>query len=141
MPDLLFDSVGVDGQRKRKQRQFGSIGFMIDGYTDEELRARYRFGKESIQYTTDLLADNFHRKTNRNYPLSALQQVLIALSFYISGSFLQVVGDTVGVKVPMNPKIIFGLNKFLYNSEKMAQKFLLLVKTGIFYEFLKWRKI
>ena len=99
MADLLYGCVGVDGQRKRKQREFRSIGFMIDGYTDEELRARYRFGKESIQYITDLLADNLRRKTNHNHPLSALQQVLIALRFFASGSgsFFQVVGDTVGV--------------------------------------------
>ena len=97
MADLLYGCVGVDGRRKRKQREFRSIGFTIDGYTDEELRARYRFGKESIEYITDLLADNLRRKTNRNHPLSALQQVLIALRFYASASFLQVVGDTVGV--------------------------------------------
>ena len=42
----LYVCVGVDGRRKRKQREFRSIGFTIDGYTDEELRARYRFGKE-----------------------------------------------------------------------------------------------
>ena len=29
----------------------------------------------------------------------------------------------------------------MYNSEQMAQKFLIWVKTGIFYEFSKWRKI
>ena len=85
MADLLYGCVGVDGRRKRKQREFRSIGFTIDGYTDEELRARYRFGKESIEYITDLLADNLRRKTNRNHPLSALQQVLIALRFYASG--------------------------------------------------------
>ena len=50
MADLLYGCVGVDGRRKRKQREFRSIGFTIDGYTDEELRARYRFGKESIEY-------------------------------------------------------------------------------------------
>lgn len=52
MADLLYGCVGVDGRRKRKQREFRSIGFTIDGYTDEELRARYRFGKESIEYIT-----------------------------------------------------------------------------------------
>ena len=80
MADLLYGCVGVDGRRKRKRREFRSVGFTIDGYTDEELRARYRFGK-SIQYITDLLADNLRRKTNRNRPLTALQQVLIALRF------------------------------------------------------------
>ena len=97
MADLLYGCVGVDGRRERKQREFRSIGLTIDGYTDEELRTRYRFEKESIQYINDLLADNLRRKTNRNYPLSALQQVLIALRFFVSGSFLQMVGDTVGV--------------------------------------------
>ena len=37
MADLLYGCVGVDGRRKRKQREFRSIGFTIDGYTDEEL--------------------------------------------------------------------------------------------------------
>ena len=91
MADLLYGGVGVDGRRKKKQWEFRSIGSTIDGYTDKELRARYRFGKESIQYITDLLADNLCRKTNRKHPLSALQQVLNALRFYASGSFLQVV--------------------------------------------------
>ena len=44
-------------------------------------------------------------------------------------------------KVPINPKLLFCLNKYMYNSEQNAQKFLIWVKTGIFYEFSKWRKI
>ena len=97
MANLLYDCVGVDVGRERKRRHFRHIGFTIDGCTDGELRARYRFGKDSILYITNLLAETLRRKTNRNHPLSPLQQVLIALRFYASGSFLQVVGDTVGV--------------------------------------------
>ena len=113
MADLLYGCVGVDGRRKRKQREFRSIGFTIDGYTDEELRARYRFGKESIEYITDLLADNLRRKTNRNHPLSTLQQVLIALRFYASGSFLQVVGDTVGVNKSTVSRVVANVSRAL----------------------------
>ena len=51
MADLLYEWVGVDGQRKRKQREIRSIGVTIDGYTDKELRAGYCFGKEFIQLT------------------------------------------------------------------------------------------
>ena len=36
MADLLYGDFGVDGRRKRKQRDFRSIGFTIDGYTDEK---------------------------------------------------------------------------------------------------------
>ena len=81
MADLFYGGVGVDGQRKRKQREFRRISFTVDGYTDEELRARYRFGKRSMQYITNLLAYNVHHKANYNHPVSALQQVLIALRF------------------------------------------------------------
>ena len=81
MADLFYGGVGVDGQRKRKQREFRRISFTVDGYTDEELRARYRFGKRSMQYITNLLAYNLRHKANYNHPVSALQQVLIALRF------------------------------------------------------------
>jgi len=116
MADLFYGCVGVDGRRKyRKQREFRSIGFTIDGYTDEELRATYRFGKESIQYITNLLADNLRRKTNRNHPLSALQQVLISLRFYASGSFLQVAGDTVGVNKLTVSQVVANVSLALFS--------------------------
>ena len=93
---------------------------MTDGYTDEELRARYRFGKESIQYITDLLADNLCRKTNRNRPLSALQQVLIALRFFASGSgsFLQVVGDTIGVNKSTVSRVVANVSLALVSRQQ-----------------------
>ena len=48
-------------------------------------------------YITNLLAEDFRHKTQRNHPISALQELLIALRFYTSGSFLRVVCDTIGV--------------------------------------------
>jgi len=97
MAGLLYGCIDVGGRKKRKERQFRHVAFTIDGYTNEELRTRYRFGRESIMHITDLLAEDLRRKTQRNHPISALQQVLIALRFYASGSFLQVIGDTIGV--------------------------------------------
>ena len=97
MAGLLYGCVDVGGRKERKKRQFRHVAFTIDGYTNEELRTRYRFGRESIMYITDLLAEDLRRNTQRNHPISPLQQVLIALRFYASGSFLQVIGDTIGV--------------------------------------------
>ena len=86
------------GEKKENRGNFRKQDFShIDGFTNEELRARYRFRRESIRYITNLLAEDLRRKTLRNHPLSVLQEVLIALRFYASGSFLRVVGDTVGV--------------------------------------------
>ena len=80
MADSLYGCVGVDGGRKRKQREIRSIGVMIDGYTNEELKAGYRFGKESIQPTFWHIIFVLQ--------LNTITQVLIALHFYASGSFL-----------------------------------------------------
>ena len=63
-------------------------------YTDCELRARYRFGREAINYIVDLVRDEIAPDTNQNRAVSAEMQVLITLRFLASGSFLQVIGDT-----------------------------------------------
>lgn len=66
----------------------------LEEYTDNELRARYRFGRAGIQFIVDLLNDEISPTTQRSKPLSTLEQVLVTLRFLASGSFLQVVGDT-----------------------------------------------
>ena len=91
MADLLF---GI--RRPQRPRQFQGL-IDIANFSDNELRARYRFGQQAIQYITDLLADDLCRDTRQNHASPPLQQVLIALRFFAIGSFLQVIGDTAGV--------------------------------------------
>ncbi|XP_068719492.1 putative nuclease HARBI1 [Montipora capricornis] len=94
MAGLLFCDVGPR-QRERKFR--AGTQSDIDDYSDEELRVRYRFRRESILFITNLVAGDISRNTRRNHALPPLLQVLIALRFYASGSFLQVIGDTFSV--------------------------------------------
>ena len=65
-------------------------------YTKRELRSRYRFGREGLEFIVDLLADEISPSTRRSHSLSAEEQVLITLRFLASGSFLEVIGDTFG---------------------------------------------
>ena len=85
MADLFCDL-----RRRRRERRFraGTLS-EIDDFTDEELRARYRFRRESILFITNLVAGDISRNTRRNHALPPLHQVLITLRFYASGSFLQ----------------------------------------------------
>ena len=64
---------------------------------DEELKTRYRFSKNSIEFIADLISEDIERDTKRNKALSPFTQVLIFLQFVASGSFQQVVGDTIGM--------------------------------------------
>ena len=93
MADLSF----VNIRQQRRPRQFRELN-RHENVTDEELTARYRFGRQAIGYITNLIADDLRRSTRRNHALPPLQQVLTALRFFASGTFLQVtLGDTAGV--------------------------------------------
>ena len=110
MADLLF----CDLRRRRRERRFRAGNQCeIDDFTDEELRARYRFRRESILFITNLVAGDISRNTRRNHALPPLLQVLIALRFYASGSFLQVIGDTFGVDKSTVSRVIADVSRAL----------------------------
>ena len=94
MPDLLF---GLPLRQKRVQIYRYKDSILI--CSNPKLRTRYRFGRASIEYNTNLVETNLQRETNCYYALKPIDQVLIALQFYASGGLLQahlVVGDTTG---------------------------------------------
>ena len=110
MADLLF----CDLRRRRRERRFRAGNQCeIDDFTDEELRARYRFRRESILFITNLVAGDISRNTRRNHALPPLLQVLVALRFYASGSFLQVIGDTFGVDKSTVSRVIADVSRAL----------------------------
>ncbi|XP_068710741.1 putative nuclease HARBI1 [Montipora foliosa] len=108
MADLLF----ADLRHPRRPRQF-KPPINIENFTDEELRNRFRFGRQGIGYITNLIADELRRSTRRNHALPPLQQVLIALRFYASGSFLQVIGDTAGVDKSTVSRVVTNVSNAL----------------------------
>ncbi|VDI63605.1 Hypothetical predicted protein [Mytilus galloprovincialis] len=80
----------------RRERHFRGFDPLEREFSDEELRQRYRFDRETIGYLSDLMRGDLERGTKKETALSVEQQVMIALRFYGSGSHLQVVGDTMG---------------------------------------------
>ena len=66
----------------------------LNHYSEEELRSRYRFGREGINFIAELLSQEIAPSTKRSHSLSVTEQVLVTLRFLVSGSFLEVIGDT-----------------------------------------------
>lgn len=66
----------------------------VEYYLDEDFRKRYRFTKDTFRFLCDEFEDDLGRKTARHYALSTETQLAIALRYYATGSFLEVVGDT-----------------------------------------------
>ena len=77
----------------RKTRVYRREIDPLESYSENELRSRYRFGREGLQFIIDLLSDEIAPAT-RSHSLSAKMKVLVTLRFLASGSFLEVVGDT-----------------------------------------------
>lgn len=102
MANLLFNVMPVVQRNKRYQLH----DITLANYTEEELKSRYRFGSDSIKILVELLDDNLKRETSRSHALSTTVQVLVALRFFASGSFLQVIGDTVGLPKSTVSRII-----------------------------------
>jgi hypothetical protein len=64
--------------------------------SDLELRERYRFGADGINFIHNLLKDRLEKKTNQIHTVNSFEQVLLALRYFASGAFMQAIGDTMG---------------------------------------------
>ena len=128
-------------QYQRKPRQFFRELFVqqrFDVYDDQQLRARYRFGQAGIRYLEKLLGDDLRRSTDRNRPVPVRMQILVALRFYATGHFLQVIGDTFGLEKSVVSRIVHRVSELLEQKKDTYIRFpsgreLDEVKTG-FYE-------
>lgn len=80
-----------------KKRKLSTAADPLQCWSDEELRKRYRFGRRGLNFLTELLENDLQRPTRRSHAILVTHQILIALRFYSSGSFLQVIGDTLGM--------------------------------------------
>ena len=78
----------------RKARVYHREIDSLRSYSENELRSRYRFGREGLQFIIDLLSDEIAPATRRSHSLSEKMKVLVTLQFLVLGSFLEVVGDT-----------------------------------------------
>ncbi|KAK0148591.1 putative nuclease HARBI1 [Merluccius polli] len=73
---------------------------LLEQYSNDELYARYRFGRDDIAFICNILRPRLERATLRSHALTVEEQVLIviALRFYASGSFYEVIGDGLAVR-------------------------------------------
>ena len=82
MADLLFGDLGLIPVPKRKERQFRlRDDFSLTDFTDSELRSRYRFGRESIEFLVELVRDDLERPTSRTMPCQPLCKFLWRCAF------------------------------------------------------------
>ena len=59
----------------------------LEEYDDEAFRLRFRLRKDSVSDHVKILAKDLEQQTRRGLPLTPMQQVLIALRCYATGTF------------------------------------------------------
>ena len=81
-----------------------------DTFTDEEIRNRYRFRRNSINIICNVVRQDLQRPTQRNHALSVETQVLASLRFLASGCFYQVDDDVLVSCLPSVRSFLSGIS-------------------------------
>ena len=74
--------------------------------SDVCFRKRFRLKKETVRSVLDLIGERLQFPTRRNNPISPRNRLLIALRFYATGSFQEVIGDVCNVDRTTTCRII-----------------------------------
>lgn len=75
-------------------------------YNDQDFKYRYRINKNTFMEIFDLIKNNLEPATRRNKSIPGQLQLLIALRFYATGAFQQLVGDDIGIHKSTISRII-----------------------------------
>ena len=73
MADMLFGRF-ADARRARLRRLRLFSAHLDEYLSEKDVKSRFRFGRDSINYLADLLSDDLARNTARNHALSPLGQ-------------------------------------------------------------------
>ena len=97
----------------RRERIFRDRLNPLDRYNDDELFRRFRFPRRELLQLIDTFAEDLNYPCERKGSLPASMQILVALRFYVTGSFQEVIGDTFGVSKATICNIIHRVSRVL----------------------------
>lgn len=80
-------------KRQRLPRVFRERTEPFELYSNDEFKTRFGLSKETFLIVLHQIEENIQPLTSRNKPISAKNQLLLALRFYVTGAFQNVVGD------------------------------------------------
>ena len=104
--------------QKYAKKMFRQHEIFLDDFSDEKLRIRYRFGRDSIEFLAEILENDLQRQTKRNDGMSPTLHILVALHFFVSGSFLQPIRGTVGLPKSSVSRVVKDLSLALAQEQK-----------------------
>ena len=137
MNNIIYDNRYL--RVRRRPRQYRRRPDMLhETYTNEEIRERYWFTRESVEYICDLVHNDLVRNTRWNHTLSVSTIVQAGLRFFATNSFQQVVHDVIGIHRSTCCKVVHEFseaisqhkNAFIYLSRNEQERGI--IKKGFF---------
>ncbi|XP_062598669.1 putative nuclease HARBI1 [Saccostrea cucullata] len=95
----------------------------LESLTEEEIFSRYRFRSATIMFICGVLENGLKHKTKRSSPLPTLLQVLLALRFYATGAFYQLIGDSLAISKSAAGRAVRGVTSLLCNLTRQYIRF------------------
>ena len=90
----------------RRERIFRDRENPLDCLEDNALYVRYRFWRHELVEIVQELKPEIEHRTQRNHAVSSENQVLLALRFYATGAFQNLIGDSLGLHKSTASRII-----------------------------------
>lgn len=75
-------------------------------YDDIDFKKRFRLTKHMVRFLLDIIGPQIEPNDNRNFPIPAIQKILITLRFYATGSFLITIADNFNVSTSSVSRIV-----------------------------------
>jgi hypothetical protein len=91
--------------------------------SDQQIIRNYRLDREGIYTLCDELREDLEKSTKRSRSLPVSLQIMIALRYYASGSYMNVIGDAHGVSKMSVSRCINIVSKCIANNIKNYIKF------------------
>ncbi|XP_061174870.1 putative nuclease HARBI1 [Saccostrea echinata] len=84
-------------RQERIPRRLQDRSNPLESLTEEEIFMRYRFKSVTIFFICSLIENQLEHPTKRSSALPPLLQVLLALRFFATGAFYQLIGDSLAI--------------------------------------------
>lgn len=78
----------------------------MEKYNETEFKRRFRLSKDTVLYLESVFGQNVQPLTKRNRAIQPVDQILIALRYYATGSYQRVIGDIFHVEQPTVHRIV-----------------------------------
>lgn len=118
-------------RRNRRRRRLHYINRRIirdrsnplEVYDEEQFKRRYHLAKGTVIFVLNKIHEYISQEVIRGSPIPALHQLLVALSFFSTGSFQLLVGDNLEISQPSVSNIVKRVSRAIAKLSKEFIKF------------------